>query len=233
MDKIIDFHSHILPGADHGSDNVKTSLTQLTLLRRAGVGTVVATPHFYPNNDSVASFIQRRGRTAKALAAEVGRGMPRVLLGAEVLVCRGIHRMEELEKLCVLGTKCIMLEMPMTDWSDELCDTVLSIKDEGFDVVMAHVERYGASQAERIFDMGIPAQINVSSLIGMFRRRRIMRWVEDGCIVALGSDIHGANEKCAADYAAALKILGSYGQKIMRQSYRLLSSAKVIIPTVN
>ena len=231
MGEVIDFHSHILPGADHGSDNVETSLAQLSLLKKAGIGTVAATPHFYPHTDSVSSFIDRRRRTTRALAEKVGVGMPRVLVGAEVLVCRGIDRMDELNKLCVFGTRCILLEMPMTDWDDELYNAVLNIKEDGFDVVMAHVERYGTLKAERLFDMGLPAQINASSLIGMFHRRRIMRWVEDGYIVALGSDIHGANVKTASEYAGALKILGSYGEEIMKQSYKLLGNAKVIIPS--
>lgn len=230
MGEAIDFHSHILPGADHGSDNVETSLAQLSLLRKAGIGTVVATPHFYPNYDSVDSFTQRRSHTAGTLAARVGRGMPRVLVGAEVLVCRGIHRMEALDKLCILGTRCIMLEMPMTEWSDELYDAVTGVRELGLTPVMAHVDRYPPRRVERLLDMGLHAQINASSLISIFHRRQIMRWVEQGAIVALGSDIHGANEKCAADYARALRILGSYGDEIMRWSYRLLSTAKVVIP---
>ena len=40
-----DFHAHILPGADHGSDGMETSLTQLALAEAAGVDTIIATPH--------------------------------------------------------------------------------------------------------------------------------------------------------------------------------------------
>ncbi|MEE3459824.1 MAG: CpsB/CapC family capsule biosynthesis tyrosine phosphatase, partial [Candidatus Faecousia sp.] len=42
---MIDFHAHILPGADHGSDGLETSLRQLALAEEAGVDTIVATPH--------------------------------------------------------------------------------------------------------------------------------------------------------------------------------------------
>jgi protein-tyrosine phosphatase len=231
MGNAIDFHSHILPGADHGSDSVSTSLAQLSLLRKAGVGTVVATPHFYPNADTVSTFTERRRRTFAALAERVGGGMPRVLAGAEVLVCHGIDRMEGIDRLCVYGTKCILLEMPMTDWDEEMYDTVQRVKKKGLDVVMAHADRYGTDQVERMLDMGIPAQINASSLVNVFRRRRIMRWIEDGYIVALGSDIHGANKKLASDYADAMKILGSYGDDIMRCTERLLYNAKTIIPS--
>ena len=35
--KEIDFHAHILPGCDHGSDGWRTSRQQLKLAREAGV----------------------------------------------------------------------------------------------------------------------------------------------------------------------------------------------------
>ena len=37
----VDFHSHILPGADHGSQNIRTSLAQLRHAAAAGVDTIV------------------------------------------------------------------------------------------------------------------------------------------------------------------------------------------------
>ena len=40
--RITDFHSHVLPGADHGSDSVETSERQLELLNGAGIDRVVA-----------------------------------------------------------------------------------------------------------------------------------------------------------------------------------------------
>ena len=59
----IDFHSHILPQADHGSDGIETSLAQLALLRDAGVWCLAITPHFYPQEEGVTSFLDKRGQT--------------------------------------------------------------------------------------------------------------------------------------------------------------------------
>ena len=115
-----DFHSHILPGADHGSDSVETSRGQLDLIGKYGVKRVVATPHFYPQQDNVDTFLDRRRKCAAALAEVMREGDPAVMLGAEVLICEGIDRMSGLDKLTVAGTNCILLEMPMTRWRDEL-----------------------------------------------------------------------------------------------------------------
>ena len=48
IDLTLDYHAHILPRCDHGSDGVETSLRQLAMAAEAGIRTVCATPHFYP-----------------------------------------------------------------------------------------------------------------------------------------------------------------------------------------
>jgi len=96
---IIDFHAHILPRADHGSDSLETTKKQLLYLKRCGVCTVVATPHFYPQRDNVDTFLKRREESWCRLKSEITEDMPRVLLGAEVLVCSGIDHMPGIERL--------------------------------------------------------------------------------------------------------------------------------------
>ena len=43
----IDFHCHILPKMDDGSDSINTSLAMLRAEHTQGVNRVVLTPHFY------------------------------------------------------------------------------------------------------------------------------------------------------------------------------------------
>ena len=54
---IVDFHSHILPRADHGSDSIETTQKQLQMIAEAGTEAVVATPHFYPDKDTPSAFL--------------------------------------------------------------------------------------------------------------------------------------------------------------------------------
>lgn len=60
LDLSLDYHAHILPGCDHGSDGLATSLKQVEMAASAGVKTICATPHFYPHKESVESFLRRR-----------------------------------------------------------------------------------------------------------------------------------------------------------------------------
>lgn len=42
MDITFDYHSHILPGCDHGSDGIKTSLKQIEMAKSVGIKTICA-----------------------------------------------------------------------------------------------------------------------------------------------------------------------------------------------
>ena len=68
--KMIDFHSHILPGIDDGSKNTQMSLAMIEEEKKQGVHTIVATPHFYADEDSVERFLKRRAHSYERLQEE-------------------------------------------------------------------------------------------------------------------------------------------------------------------
>ncbi len=223
-----DFHSHILPGADHGSDGVETSRGQLDLIARYGIKRVVATPHFYPSEDNLETFLYRREKCALALAGAMREGDPQVLLGAEVLICEGIDRMLGLEKLAVSGTKCLLLEMPLSRWSSSLYETVEAIADEGFDVVMAHIDRYDHRQIDRLMQLDVSAQLNPGTFSTRRGRKFAAKWLDAGKVVALGSDLHRVNEAEYRDFSAAAEALGEYADTVEESMTSLLSGAKTM-----
>ena len=44
---MVDFHNHILPGIDDGSQSVSQSLKMLELFAELGVEKIIASPHIY------------------------------------------------------------------------------------------------------------------------------------------------------------------------------------------
>ena len=66
IDLTLDYHAHILPRCDHGSDGVETSLRQLAMAAVAGIRTVCAPPHFYPHRENAAASLERRARCPAA-----------------------------------------------------------------------------------------------------------------------------------------------------------------------
>jgi protein-tyrosine phosphatase len=227
--ELIDFHAHILPLMDHGSSRTATAKEQMTLIQSAGVKTVCATSHFYPQDVLPEVFIEERRSSLKTLLTAMGAAKrPNIYLGAEVLICKGLENMEGLERLCVEGTDVLLLEMPFTHdtWDNELFKTVHEMKKKGYRIVLAHVDRYPSDLIEEMFDMGVQGQINVGSLNKLFKPKQLMRWIDEGSIVALGSDLHGCDPKAYAPFTKVVGSLGERAERIMRTTEAMLKSAK-------
>ena len=47
IDKLVEVHSHILPGIDDGSPDVDTSLKMIGMLKKQGASAIVLTPVSY------------------------------------------------------------------------------------------------------------------------------------------------------------------------------------------
>ena len=121
---MLDFHSHILPRVDDGSQGLEESLLMLSAMKDQGVTTVIATPHFYANDDSVDSFLSRRDAAYAALAPQY-TDVPRIILGAEVKYYEGISRLPDLKRLRIDGSRLLLLEMSMSKWSEYAVREVL------------------------------------------------------------------------------------------------------------
>ena len=78
---MIDFHSHILPCLDDGSKSVDESIKMLKTLASQGVKKVVATPHFYANDESIEQFLNRRDEAFLKIKNDGNLGVNQVDLG--------------------------------------------------------------------------------------------------------------------------------------------------------
>ena len=191
IDLSLDYHAHILPDCDHGSDKAETSLKQLSMAKAAGIKTVCATPHFYPNAETVTNFLERRQKCHEVLCANLKEPSPQILLGAEVLICDGMDRLDGLEKLCLENTNELLLEMPFFRWSEEIRETLYKLNDiTDVQIVLAHADRYPADDIEELIAEGIPLQLNAECLTKPFKRKKYLSWISDGYVKYLGSDIH-------------------------------------------
>jgi protein-tyrosine phosphatase len=229
MSEVIDFHAHILPRMDHGSDRTATAADQLAIIQQAGVTKVCATSHFYPQDILPEVFLEERKKSLELTLRAYGYGpRPRILLGAEVLICQGLENMEGLRDLCIAGTDIMLLEMPFTheDWGHDLYHTVHEIQKQGITPVLAHVDRYPLASIERLFDMGLYGQMNCNSLAKLFKPKHLLRWVEDGKIVAFGSDLHGHDPKSYAPFIKVMNTYKEHADRIMRTTAQLLKNAK-------
>ncbi len=217
----IDFHAHILPEMDHGCEDLQQALAQLALAKEAGVEIVVATPHFYPQNETVASFLRRRKIAMSRLAKARGGGV-QLHAGAEVLLCPRMEKMEGVECLCIEGTHTLLVEMPLAVRFDlVLTHTAAALKQKGLQVVLAHAERYRRSETEKLLKAGIPVQIDADYYRSIRKKQDVGFYLRQDAVVALGSDIHGLGRHYQ-QYAVAVRKLGVNAPLIMKRAGRLI-----------
>ena len=228
---IIDMHSHILPGADHGSDSVKTSLSQLAKARKAGVDVILATPHFYHHRDNIDDFLERRSKCYSKLTEAMeknGYDDIKVFYGAEVTLEVDLVREDRLPELCIPGTNRLLLEMPAdVKWTEWVYNAVYEIEARHkVEPIIAHIDRYEAKQTAKLLEMGVEAQINASSLCRFTQRGKMMKYVKEGIVKYLGSDIHGPESPEYDEFAKGVKVLGDYADDIMENAARVLGLSK-------
>ena len=228
-----DWHSHVLPGMDDGSRSVDESVAMITALKSQGADRVIATPHFYANDESVGDFLKRRASVFERLTSALTPGCPEIIPGAEVRYYPGISRLEGLKDLRTEGSELLLLEMPFCRWTEydlkEL--TELSCKS-GIRILLAHIERYTEFNKRDLWPAlsrsGILFQINAGWLIRFSTRAKATSFLREGLVGFVGSDCHNMGSRApniGAGHDIIRKKLGPefddglnrYGEKMLEK----------------
>lgn len=199
---MLDFHTHILPAIDDGSQTAEQSLKMLCMLKEQGVNKVLLTPHFYAYESDVESFIVKRNSSLKKLKKIIeDRHIDMDLyLGCEVLYFDELWRIDDLKKLCINGTSCLLVEMPFSQWTDSDINGVLKLISKGVTPVIAHFDRYVKYQNTMkcfytLLDAGVLFQMNCSYLTSIFTRRKGLSFIKKGMVSFLGTDCHNTLDR--------------------------------------
>ncbi len=193
--KLIDFHSHVLPGIDDGAKNIEESVEILDMMAKSGVEILFCTPHFYPHKQSLESFLKKRQEAYEKLLPYIKPEHPKLRLGAEVLLSKHLEK-EELDLLKLQNTDYVLIEMPYVHFSGSMYESLYELADtSGVKVIVAHIERYLAnnslSEIEELFaEENALGQINCTSLRKFSVRRKCVKLIKNGYVHALGSDYH-------------------------------------------
>ena len=187
-----DFHCHILPGMDFdGTDSLEESVAMCKTLKSQGVATVCATPHFYPWNDDVDKFLERRTKTLAALRSS---GVDiEIIPGAEVQIFRSLpeHRAD---RMCIGDSNVILLEMPRQPFEKWMIPAIENtIYKYSLIPVIAHIERYGYSKETLAKFAAIPGvvfQVTVSELKYKQSIKLLDMICSFGVPVIFGTDAH-------------------------------------------
>lgn len=189
-----DYHNHCLPGMDDGAKDVAVSLQMLSLLKNQSIDRVVATPHYYPHREGLASFLKRREQALEQLVQK--QTDMRILSGAEVALERGLETLPDLDRLTLHGSRYLLLELPYAPLKKWMLEEIHNIA-VNWDIVpvIAHLDRYliwykTKDLAEVLAIPDSVIQLNYSALKKRKSRKLALDLIRKRYPVLFGTDAH-------------------------------------------
>lgn len=197
-----DMHCHILPGVDDGASDMQESLAMFAAARSAGVTSITCTPHCRdPYFDYLGMWKAFRAFEHEVRAIDASFPLQ---MGFEV----NYDKLMELglgwaQRLHFDGTNEFLLELSVGASPSRFGDyerTIFELQGMGYDVIIAHPERYTAIQsnldlARELTHMGCKLQASADFVKGgRFGRERrpAIKMLKEGLYTYIASDAHYA-----------------------------------------
>ena len=192
---LLDIHSHILPAVDDGAQNLDDSLTLLKMMASQGITHIIATPHFYPNNDTLEDF-KSRVTVAEQLLKNTPSDIPQIIIGCELFYYTGISKSELIKEFTLGKSNYILLEPNPFYINKTLMSEILYLRDElGLIPIIPHIERYHKSKGYKNFisfikENQILCQVNAGSFFDKHYNRAIDKLFKNGIVTFIATDTH-------------------------------------------
>lgn len=197
--RLVDIHSHILPGVDDGAHNAEVSVKILEMMKEQGITDVLATPHFDASQCSIEEFNADIESAVKTLSDfTYGRELPEVYVGCEVYYFPGISKSSGIKQLTLNGSKFLLLELCYGQAiTDRVLNEIIDVYNKfGIVPIIAHIERYHKEKGfKRLLDLirhrVCIAQINSASLMDKQPYKKIcLKLLKQGYISFIATDAH-------------------------------------------
>lgn len=179
---MIDIHNHVLFAVDDGSESLEESIEMLREYKRNGVEVVVFTPHV--NHPMFKNDVETIKKNYDILNEECKKMGIYALLGSEVYLTPNI------KDVIPINDRFVLVEVNVSTYPMYLYDKIFDLQLEGYDIILAHVERYAwlksdAGILKKLKDMNVYFQMNVNSV------KDDKFFLKNGYIDFLATDYHG------------------------------------------
>lgn len=195
---MLDLHCHILPGIDHGAQNLNQARQMLAAAKEQGITRIVATPHVYS-----ADFDRSKARHACETLRPYAQQMNiELVLGYEFNISAlDYEHLERASAFCIDGTNTLLLEMPFDLWPPHWKHIFYDLQARGMEIILAHPERYRAVQSnlqilEKLAQMDVMFQVDVPQSLRRFsKQNKVLRTLIDmDRLHYAASDAHQASD---------------------------------------
>lgn len=226
-----DIHSHILPEVDDGATDIDNAVQLLEMAKENGISDILATPHFYPSEDSLEAFLTRTKNAYDKLNEKIeNKELPNIYLGSEILYFIGMGTAENLFALTLNGTKYILLELGGSDINKFLFKDLAELKKRNYVPIIAHFERYIKLKGFKkllsfVKANGIIVQINTISLTVPRNLRFLKKLLKNNIFCVLATDTHSLDERPPVLNSALdvikQKLGNKYHDRLIKNSQKL------------
>lgn len=195
---MIDIHSHILYGVDDGVKTIDESISVLKKLSENGVTDIVLTPHYIESSSYNSNVKSNRTKFnyIKRKLKENNISI-NIYLSNEIYINENILDLLKNKEIQALN-KNLLIELPMSGEYNNYMDIFLELKEFGYNVILAHPERYiyfhkNFNDLIDIHNKGILFQLNLESILGKYgknAKKNIKKLLKNKCVDFIGTDIH-------------------------------------------
>lgn len=212
--RIVDFHSHVIPGVDDGAQDTNQAVAALGALQDDGVGTVVATPHLDGSLTERPGLLESRldqfdeAWASLQEAVEQSGLNVRLERGAEVRLDAPALNLSD-PRVRLSGTKFVLVEFMSLRLPPYGSAQLAEVRTAGWLPVLAHPERYGglawSVEVAARWKESAYLQVNAGSLMGRYgpeARRVALELLERGWVDYLCSDYHARGKPLVAEARA-------------------------------
>lgn len=228
INRIVDVHSHILPGLDDGAKSMEQSRAMLDIAWKQGIHIIIATPHHMPEAKNASpGTIAKRVYELQDYADEMHYDMT-ILPGNEIYYYGEVADMLEEGRICTLAESAyVLVEFSPMDDARYIRNSLADLQNMGYSPIIAHVERYMSlhkapyDKIQELRDMGILIQVNAASVTGGFgkpTKALTEKLLKKKLVDFIGTDAHSdgsrapkilecaqlLQKKCDADYVEDL-----------------------------
>lgn len=194
-----DMHSHLLPGIDDGSPDIRTSLELIRRMMKLGYKKFITTPHImwamYKNTPEIINEkleLLRAALKNENIDVEINAA-------AEYFLDEHVeHLLSQKEKLLTVHDNMVLVEFSLAHPPFDLKDILFELTMQGYQPIIAHPERYIYLEHAKDFydelkDAGHYFQLNITSLSGYYGKsanQLAQHLIKKGYYNFIGSDLH-------------------------------------------
>lgn len=240
--KLIDLHSHILPGVDDGAQTIDDSIAMAEKAISQGITHILCTPHH--NNGKYTNPANQVIEQVAQLQHELDlRNLQLILLeGQEVRITGTL--LEDIAKGEILFTDLddtyILIEFPTGEVPAYAEQLFFNLMSQGHTPVIVHPERNAVFRKDPnllipFLEMGVLTQLTAPSIVGVFGKdiqKTAKQMLKHKMLYMVASDAHNLRNRTFYMKEACEMIRKEYGQSKVNE---MLQMAKDLVngDTVN